>query len=61
MKMLEHDPLITKRQLADYLQVHPRTITRLVAEKRIPCIKVGKSSVRFRLADVLDALEGKEE
>jgi len=50
------DGLLTKRQLAEYLQVHPRTVTRKVTEGVIPVIRIG-SAVRFRLSDVLHALQ----
>ena len=49
--------LMTKKQLSEYLVVHPRTITRLVTAGDIPAIKVGKTAVRFNLAEVLAALE----
>jgi excisionase family DNA binding protein len=44
------EPLATKAQLAEYLQVHPRTIDRRV-EAGMPCIRVGSRAVRFRIAD----------
>jgi excisionase family DNA binding protein len=39
-------PVMTVRELADYLRVHPSTIYRLLKEKRIPAFRVG-SDWRF--------------
>jgi hypothetical protein len=44
------EPLATKAQLAEHLQVCPRTIDRRV-EAGMPCIRVGARAVRFRIAD----------
>jgi len=52
--------LMTKRELAEFLNVHPRTVTRLLADGHIPVIRLGRSTLRFRLSDVLDAI-GKED
>ena len=40
------NPVMTVRELADYLRVHPTTIYRLLKQKRIPAFKVG-SDWRF--------------
>jgi excisionase family DNA binding protein len=40
------NPVMTARELADYLRVHPSTIYRLLKQKRIPAFKVG-SDWRF--------------
>ncbi len=40
------NPVMTVRELADYLRVHPATIYRLLKQKRIPAFKVG-SDWRF--------------
>lgn len=52
----EPEQLLTKRQLAELLQIHPRTLNRLIAVAHIPFIRVG-GSVRFRLSEVMKALE----
>jgi phage terminase Nu1 subunit (DNA packaging protein) len=44
------EPLVTKAQLAEHLQVHPKTIERRV-EAGTPCLRVGKRAVRFRIAE----------
>jgi excisionase family DNA binding protein len=46
---------LTRQELAVYLQVSTRTIDSHVSKRRIPYIKLGRS-VRFRLADVEQAL-----
>lgn len=45
--------LLTVRDVADLLAVHPRTIWRLVATGDIPApIRLGSKAVRWRLADL---------
>ncbi len=39
-------PVMTVRELAEYLRVHPSTIYRLLKKRRIPAFKVG-SDWRF--------------
>ncbi|MBI5851754.1 MAG: excisionase family DNA-binding protein [Planctomycetes bacterium] len=51
--------LITKAELAEHLSVSIRTITRLMAERSVPFIRIGRVAVRFRLSDVMKALEGR--
>jgi len=46
-------PVLTVRELADYLRVHPSTIYRLLKQKRIPAFKVG-SYWRFN-RDAIDS------
>ena len=57
MKTENYEALITKKTLAELLNVHPRTLTRMMNEGRLPFLRVGKVAVRFRLSDVLVALE----
>jgi excisionase family DNA binding protein len=45
-------PVMTPRQLAQFLQVSPRTIAREIREGRIPYVRVRKQ-VRFIPEDVL--------
>lgn len=53
--------LVTKRQIAAVLAIHTRTVTRLMAAGTIPFIKIGDHSVRFRISEVLKALEDHHE
>jgi excisionase family DNA binding protein len=48
--------LDTKQDLCRKLQVSLRTIDNLIADRRIPWVRVGKRSVRFRWAAVESAL-----
>jgi excisionase family DNA binding protein len=54
--------LLTKKQLADKLEISPRTLEAWVASRKIPFIKVG-GIIRFnwsRVREALDAFEVKE-
>jgi excisionase family DNA binding protein len=44
-------PVMTVKEVAHYLQVHPSTIYRLLKRGTIPCFRVG-SDWRFRKADM---------
>ena len=50
--------MITKKELSEHLSVSSRLITRLMADDKIPYVKVGATAVRFDLQKVLAALEG---
>ena len=43
--------VMTVREVAEYLKVKDRTIYRLVANREIPCFKVG-GSWRFRKSEI---------
>jgi excisionase family DNA binding protein len=49
--------LYTASQLAEYLNVSDRHVWRLVAQKKIPHLRVG-NAIRFDLQSVMDALKG---
>jgi excisionase family DNA binding protein len=52
-----HSPdLVTKSVVARDCSVTPRTIETWVRFKKIPCVRIGHRTVRFRLADVRKAL-----
>jgi excisionase family DNA binding protein len=51
----ENSPALTARQLAEVLQVTPRTVYSLARQGRIPHLRVGRS-LRFRLEQVEEAL-----
>jgi excisionase family DNA binding protein len=46
-----NDPILTVKEVAEYLKVNERTIYRLATEKKIPAFRVG-ASWRFRKEDV---------
>lgn len=50
--------LIDSAALALHLSMPVSTVQRYTREKKIPCVKVG-SHIRYRLSDVLKALEAK--
>ena len=52
--------LLTLEQLSHLLQLHERTIRRLVARRRLPCVRLGRS-VRFDPADVARWLAARKE
>lgn len=54
------DRLLTVEQLADWLQVKPRTIYQWVHEGYIPVVKLG-SLVRFRQGSVSAWIDSREE
>lgn len=54
--MPDKDKLITLRELARELRCSEATLYRLAKERRLPCMRLGKS-YRFRLDAVLEALE----
>ena len=45
------DEILTLRELAAYLRVNPRTVYRLLAERRVPAFRVGHAW-RFRKRDI---------
>jgi len=53
-------PLLTPREVADLLQVSEKTVSRLVAHRRLPCVRFGRS-VRFLSGDVLRWLAARKE
>ncbi len=44
-------PLMTMREVADYLQVSPCTVRRLVEKQGLPAVRAGRQ-LRFRREDV---------
>jgi excisionase family DNA binding protein len=49
-------PLITKQELAKDIGVGCRTIEAWVADRKIPCVRMGHRTLRFCLDDVRRAL-----
>ena len=51
-RILSHTyPVLTVRELADYLKVHPSTVYRLLRERQLPAFKVG-SDWRFNREEI---------
>jgi predicted site-specific integrase-resolvase len=46
----------TAKELGAVVRLDPGTIHRLAREGRIPCVRVTRKTVRFILADVLEAI-----
>jgi len=59
----DQDRLLTKREVAKRCAVCERTVDYWIKTRRIPCIKFGYRTQRFRWADVqraIDKLEVRE-
>src|SRR6056297_3319011 len=54
--MKEESKMITARALAGKLDLSVETIWKYTRENKIPCIQLGKRQYRYKLADVLSAL-----
>lgn len=52
------EQLLTIQQVADYLNVSPRTVRRLVAARRLPVVRFGRM-VRFREQDLARKIEAR--
>ena len=50
------DEILKKTETAERLKISTRTLDEWMRAGRVPFIKVGKKTVRFRWADVLDHL-----
>ena len=53
-------PLLTVSELAETLRTSEKTIRRMVAARRIPCVRIGRQ-IRFVPGDVLRMLEAQKE
>ena len=52
--------LLTVPEVARLLRVHPRTVRRFVADRRLPCVRIG-TRVRFEPRSVLRWLSVRKE
>jgi len=52
----ERDELWQKKDVAAFLGISKRSVEVLVSERRIPFLRLGHRTLRFRKADVLRAL-----
>jgi len=44
--------LFNYQQAAEYLGIHPVTLRRWISEKRVSCVRIAGSTVRFRQEDL---------
>jgi excisionase family DNA binding protein len=51
------DDLLTRKLLADFLRIKPRTVSEWTRSGRIPAVRISRKVIRYRLADVLAALQ----
>lgn len=49
--------LLTKKELAESLNLSTRTIERWTKSKKIPCLRINHQILRYKLEDVLRSLE----
>jgi excisionase family DNA binding protein len=56
----ELTPLLTTRQVAELLQLHPKTVERMARAARIPSLRVC-GRVRFRPSDIASWLAARED
>jgi len=52
--------LLTVEQVASVLSVSPKTIRRLVASRKLPCVRLGRV-LRFQQADLFRFVEARKE
>jgi excisionase family DNA binding protein len=52
------DDLLTRAEVAQYLRVSGRTVSRLIREGKLPAARIGRA-VRIRQSDLLEMLNGK--
>jgi len=50
--------LLTRAEVAQYLRVSARTVSRLIRTGKLPASRIGRA-VRIRQSDLLDMLDGK--
>jgi len=53
--IMSYDPLLTRRQVADLLSVHPETIKRMEKRGEIAAVRLNSRNVRYRASEI-DAL-----
>jgi excisionase family DNA binding protein len=50
--------LLTRAEVAQYLRVSDRTVSRLIRKGKLPALRIGRA-VRIRQSDLLEMLNGK--
>lgn len=53
--------LISTKELAKELNVHPETVRRMARRNQIPFIRVSETEFRFNLQQVIDRLQNNED
>lgn len=51
------EELLTARELAERLRIHPDTVRGLYRRKVIPGVKIGHRTLRFEFRQVVEALQ----
>jgi excisionase family DNA binding protein len=51
----EQDELLTRHQVAAIAKVNPRTVDRMVKENRLPVVRIGNRSPRFKRSAIESA------
>ena len=54
------DPILNTAEAAQFLGVKPPTIRKWKAERRLPCVVVGGTAIRFRTSELLKFLKAGE-
>lgn len=49
--------LITAQEVAELLSIKLATVRALTYRRKIPCVKIGRRGVRYRLLDILTFIE----
>lgn len=52
----EFNEIMTPKQVAEYLQVHSKTVYDWIASGELPSIKLGPRSIRIKKSDIDDFL-----
>lgn len=56
MSIEESNVYFTKKQAADFLQVHQNTIGNLLLSKKLPAERIGARIIRIRKQDLINLL-----
>lgn len=58
-KNTTYEPYVSIAEIANTYRISPRTIHRYVADGIIPCHRISKRMVRYRISEVEEALIGR--
>ena len=59
LSMAAETSLLTQKELADRLKISVRTVRNFTRRRQIPAIRIGNKLMRYRLEDVLEALQSR--